>query len=268
MSKIRIVARPKSLRRMSLMLAAAGICTRGACAAAQSLVTGVDTTHASALARQDAPRSSSPATRSGGTSVDPDQPYTPLYTPTAPFTELDDIFDPKTPTVDVGRFESPLEFALAKTNELEAKTGLRVGLAYTMIFQQASGGSGVRDGGSGDLDLKFCLGADRPGNAGCGPLHFYGRGAVQDRLRPCECGRAWCGSAHQHHRRVQRPWHRHSGCVLVAIPLRQPLPRHRRTDGHLRLRRRISPASAMRRWSSCSIGGSSRGLPSFPSAAS
>lgn len=154
MKRSRIVTLPLALRRAPLWVAVAGICAGSAAVHAQSLVSGIHAARDLSLARQDQAGLAFPTTRSDAP-ADPDVPYVPLYTPTAPFAELDDLFEPKSPSVDVGQFEYPLDFALAWTNRLEEKTGLRVGLAYTMIFQQASGGPGVRNGGSGDLDLMF-----------------------------------------------------------------------------------------------------------------
>jgi porin len=50
-------------------------------------------------------------------------------------------------------FEQPLDWLSRQTDALEEKTGLRLGMAYTMVFQQATEGDGDLYGGSGDLDL-------------------------------------------------------------------------------------------------------------------
>jgi hypothetical protein len=81
--------------------------------------------------------------------------YEDLYPLTNPVEELEEIYEPQVGSVDVGEFESPLDFLAEKSRALETATGLRVSLAYTMIGQQASGGPGVRSGASGDLDLMF-----------------------------------------------------------------------------------------------------------------
>lgn len=73
--------------------------------------------------------------------------------PTSTAKELDDIYQPKDATLDVPFFDGPLDRFLAATASLEQSTGLRLGFAYTTIFQQASGGSGYRRGASGDLDI-------------------------------------------------------------------------------------------------------------------
>lgn len=50
-------------------------------------------------------------------------------------------------------FEQPLGWASRQTDALEEKTGLRLGVAHTLLFQQATEGDGDLYGGSGDLDL-------------------------------------------------------------------------------------------------------------------
>ncbi len=47
----------------------------------------------------------------------------------------------------------PLKWLVDRANDLESATGLRLGLAHTMLFQQASGGPGFRNAAGGDLDL-------------------------------------------------------------------------------------------------------------------
>ena len=73
--------------------------------------------------------------------------------PTSTSKELDDIYRPKDPTLDAPFVDGPLDRILAATASLEQSTGLRLGFAYTTIFQQASGGPGYRRGASGDLDI-------------------------------------------------------------------------------------------------------------------
>lgn len=54
---------------------------------------------------------------------------------------------------DARWFEQPLGWASRQTDALEDKSGLRLGVAYTMVFQQATEGDGDLYGGSGDLDI-------------------------------------------------------------------------------------------------------------------
>lgn len=67
--------------------------------------------------------------------------------------ELDDIYRAKTPTFNLPFIDGPIDRFIAATASLEESTGLRLGFAYTTIFQQASGGEGRRRGASGDLDI-------------------------------------------------------------------------------------------------------------------
>ncbi|MFN0069536.1 MAG: hypothetical protein ACKVYV_18110, partial [Limisphaerales bacterium] len=60
---------------------------------------------------------------------------------------------PKEGTFDARWFERPLDWASGQTGALNEQTGLRLGVAYTMVFQQATEGDGDLYGGSGDLDL-------------------------------------------------------------------------------------------------------------------
>jgi porin len=53
----------------------------------------------------------------------------------------------------LGPVEKPIEAITRMTDRLAADTGLRLRLAYTTVFQQATGGSGDRTRMSGDLDL-------------------------------------------------------------------------------------------------------------------
>lgn len=67
--------------------------------------------------------------------------------------ELDEIYTPSRGVLDVPWFDRPFEGVLGWTTDLEAQTGLRLGFAYTTIFQQATGGPGSRGAGSGDFDI-------------------------------------------------------------------------------------------------------------------
>jgi porin len=94
-----------------------------------------------------------PAPKPAGTLPEDDwKEFLPLTNPTL---ELDDIYTPHEGTIDASAIESPLDFFLQHTRSLEEATGLRVGFAYTMIFQQATAGAGIRHGVSGDFDIMF-----------------------------------------------------------------------------------------------------------------
>jgi porin len=66
--------------------------------------------------------------------------------------ELDEISRPEIPVADTAKFDSPLSFARGKFDALYAKTGLRLGVAYTALGAWASG-EGKTNGAAGDLDL-------------------------------------------------------------------------------------------------------------------
>lgn len=78
-----------------------------------------------------------------------------LDAPTAPDAEMDDIYKRHTAMFDVPFVDQPINFLLDKQRGLLDATGLRVALAYTHVFQQASGGPGQRYGSAGDADLMF-----------------------------------------------------------------------------------------------------------------
>jgi len=85
--------------------------------------------------------------------------------PTSTPTELGDIYARAEPSVDFPFLDSPLSTVLDWTTTLERERGLRLGVAYTTIAQQASGGRGRRGGGSGDLDIMgtwSLVGRDTP----------------------------------------------------------------------------------------------------------
>jgi carbohydrate-selective porin OprB len=73
--------------------------------------------------------------------------------PTDPNVELADIEKEKEGALHAESFERPFAWLARKSTELEAASGLKLGLAYTTLFQQASNGPGDRNGGAGDVDL-------------------------------------------------------------------------------------------------------------------
>jgi len=79
--------------------------------------------------------------------------WTPGESPDSSVEEMEDIYTPHTGAVDLGLVERPLGFLQSKANELADNTGLRLAVAYTMLFQQLSGGPGDRYGGAGDFDV-------------------------------------------------------------------------------------------------------------------
>lgn len=138
---------------------------------ASSIVLGILTfvaipASAAIIKQPDATPAATPSDPSDPTIRNPSNPSTDLtfnYTPynewaegealTSTPEELDDIFRPKNATLDVPALDGPIDRFIAATARLEDSTGLRLGFAYTTIFQQASGGPGRRRGASGDLDI-------------------------------------------------------------------------------------------------------------------
>jgi len=88
--------------------------------------------------------------------------------------EFEDIFQDKTAVLDVGPIDRFLDGVVDASRRLDEKTGLRLGFAYTMIFQQASGGPGDRSGASGDIDLIGDWTLIGRGTANSGRLFFSG----------------------------------------------------------------------------------------------
>lgn len=72
---------------------------------------------------------------------------------TSPTAELDELKSPQTGTLNDTHVDLPLDHVVRHTDALEKATGLRLGFAYTMIYQQATNGPGTRDGTSGDIDF-------------------------------------------------------------------------------------------------------------------
>jgi len=86
--------------------------------------------------------------------------------------ELDDIYQPRDAMIEIPGFDSLIDKIIAGSNQLNDATGLRLGVAYTMIFQQASGGPGYRSGASGDLDIMGSWTALGRGTPNTGELIF------------------------------------------------------------------------------------------------
>lgn len=82
-----------------------------------------------------------------------DDGFTPGETPTSVLYELNEITSRRRGIFDLGPVEKPLDDLTAALSSLYEKIGLRFGFAYTMVFQQASGGPGDRTGASGDIDF-------------------------------------------------------------------------------------------------------------------
>lgn len=107
-----------------------------------------------------------------------DAGFSPGDTPTGAIEELDEMYAPRTGTVDVPVVEGPLDALTRALNDLYAKTGLRVGVAYTMLFQQSIG-PGSTNGFSGDLDIMTAWTLLGRGTRDTGTFVFTG----EDRFR-------------------------------------------------------------------------------------
>lgn len=87
--------------------------------------------------------------------TDSDAHWYDLDAPTSTDYELDDIYAPHTAMFRAPWLDDPINALIDAQLRLEAETGLRVGLAYTQVYQQATGGPGHRWGMSADADLFF-----------------------------------------------------------------------------------------------------------------
>jgi len=67
--------------------------------------------------------------------------------------ELDEIYAPQSGHLEALNIRSPLRYLTDPLDELNRRTGLRIGVAHTMLFLQPLGGQSSRYGAAGDLDL-------------------------------------------------------------------------------------------------------------------
>jgi porin len=67
--------------------------------------------------------------------------------------ELDEIYAPQSGYLESMGFRSPIQYLIDPLEDLYEKTGLRLGVAHTMLFLQPLGGQSSRYGAAGDLDL-------------------------------------------------------------------------------------------------------------------
>jgi porin len=113
--------------------------------------------------------------------------FSPGEAETTVYEELDDIFIDKEPVVDVRPLDAPFDAFRSLSVKIDEAIGLRIGIAYTMVFQQATGG---KSGGGGDFDLFGTWDLVNRGKADTGRLvwavenrHKIG-GRVASDLRP------------------------------------------------------------------------------------
>ncbi|MGB7161144.1 MAG: hypothetical protein WBD40_23995 [Tepidisphaeraceae bacterium] len=102
---------------------------------------------------QDDPTPSAPG-EAKSAFTDSDEHWYDLDAPTGIDYELDEIFAPHT-AMFKSPLDAPINSLLDQQRQWEEDIGLRVGFAYTQLYQQASGGPGERWGMSGDADLMF-----------------------------------------------------------------------------------------------------------------
>ena len=88
--------------------------------------------------------------------------------------ELTDIYTPRRGVLDSEALDAPLDTVMEWSRSLEEKTGLRIGAAYTVIFQQASGGPGRRYGAAGDFDIMTAWTLLGRGTRDTGTFFFTG----------------------------------------------------------------------------------------------
>jgi carbohydrate-selective porin OprB len=100
--------------------------------------------------------------------------WTPGMSPTAPEAEMEEVT-----TLRPGYFEVPglsagIDYLSGHLAELNKSTGLRIGTAYTMLFQGLSGGPWDQYGGAGDFDLMMAWTLVGRGTENSGRLVFDG----------------------------------------------------------------------------------------------
>src|SRR5262245_7161604 len=79
--------------------------------------------------------------------------WTPGIAPTAVESEIEDVSAPRDGHFYIPGISKAFDYMLDRLDDLENGTGLRIGTAYTMLFQGLSGGPWDRYGGTGDFDL-------------------------------------------------------------------------------------------------------------------
>jgi hypothetical protein len=77
--------------------------------------------------------------------------WTPGESPASTPQEAEDISTSRKGRISLGPVQQPLIFLSKRTDALDNATGLRLAVAYTMPFMQATGSPGDRYGGAGDL---------------------------------------------------------------------------------------------------------------------
>ncbi|HMN95858.1 MAG TPA: carbohydrate porin [Phycisphaerales bacterium] len=79
--------------------------------------------------------------------------FSPGDSPASEGFELDEMSRRRRGIFDLGAANAPFDALRGGLDQLYRETGLRLGFAYTMLLQQASGGPGERTGTAGDIDF-------------------------------------------------------------------------------------------------------------------
>jgi porin len=82
-----------------------------------------------------------------------DLAWTPGVAPTAVEAELEEILAPRKGYFSIPYVSTAVDHLYERRDDLYRTTGLRMGLAYTMLFQSLTGGPWHQFGGAGDLDV-------------------------------------------------------------------------------------------------------------------
>lgn len=82
-----------------------------------------------------------------------DADFSPGESTTNTEAELDEIYAPQEGYLESTGLQTPLRYLINPLDELYEKTGLRIGVAHTMLFLQPMGGQSSRYGATGDLDV-------------------------------------------------------------------------------------------------------------------
>lgn len=108
--------------------------------------------------------------------------------------ELEEIYADQPGYLEETGFRSPLRLLVDPLEELYRKTGLRIGIANTMLFLQPMGGQSSRYGAAGDLDFLSSwtlLGRNTPDT---GRLVFSGEYRYQMGAQPASAVRGQAGA--------------------------------------------------------------------------
>lgn len=101
-----------------------------------------------------------------------DLSWTPGLSPDAPVAELDEIYARRRGYITIPLISDGLDYLYDGRNDLDERLGLRIGTAYTLLFQGLSGGPWDQYGGAGDFDLMMAWTAVGRGTENTGRLVF------------------------------------------------------------------------------------------------